>query len=610
MNFNFGNLSTGMWLVQTVAATFFAAGFIGFDLYLWRRAFGDGPYKTAFRGLLTLMPLAVGALMAYGGYAGFMDSMLFANIGLFALVVPLFDEQMTLIEYLVRCLGLAGIWLLHHASGQSSWSFLAMAAMVVILVLMRLGKDKIRYRARTLMAVSAFVAVAYWYTVPPLAMGLRVDGRLATQAVGMFLVMGAFTSFYWNWQWQQFQSQKKLKALAAYDNLTNEKTYTHNQADITALFEHAQANNEPLTLMALDIDRLRKINQDFGHLAGNTVLIQTAETLLGVFRKHDLHEHFYRIGGEEFNIAFPDASPDQLLPVIRECWQAIHDGQFSYEGVAIPVTASIGVSGLQAGDGVVDDLYKRADDNLYASKQRGRDTITIDGAPVAGDDTPSIAPTYAFYAQPIMDAQRETVQIWGNELLLRTYDVAQARWMLPNSFDLAIDLQVELIYQAVAKARCKNVAINLTLAQFADPQTAYALIACLQSQDGPTGLTVEIVDVPDLATTRNISAIYRAAGIRIHIDDVGSDNSFELVQQLIPYVDGVKFAIQNLRKTESPERIQERIRFWAGIANKGHLRIILEGVEDQADVEFAKTLGIHYFQGYYFAKPALPKLAA
>jgi GGDEF domain-containing protein len=78
---------------------------------------------------------------------------------------------------------------------------------------------------------------------------------------------------------------KKLKALAAYDNLTNEKTYTHNQADITALFEHAQANHEPLTLMALDIDRLRKINQDFGHLAGNTVLIQTAETLLGVFRQ-------------------------------------------------------------------------------------------------------------------------------------------------------------------------------------------------------------------------------------------------------------------------------------------------------------------------------------
>jgi hypothetical protein len=97
--------------------------------------------------------------MAYGGYAGFMDSMLFANIGLFAMVVPLFDEQMTLIEYLVRALGLAGIWLLHHASGQSSWGLLAMAAMVVILVLMRLGKDKIRYRARTLMAVSTFVAL-------------------------------------------------------------------------------------------------------------------------------------------------------------------------------------------------------------------------------------------------------------------------------------------------------------------------------------------------------------------------------------------------------------------------------------------------------------------
>lgn len=91
---------------------------------------------------------------------------------------------------------------------------------------------------------------------------------------------------------------------------------------------------------------------------------------------------------------------------------------------------------------------------------------------------------------------------------------------------------------------------------------------------------------------------------------VGSDNSFELVQQLIPYVDGVKFAIQNLRKTEAPEQIQERIRFWAGVANQNNLRIILEGVEDQADIDFAKALSIHYFQGYFFAKPALPKLAA
>ncbi|MEL1196444.1 hypothetical protein AADX85_15370, partial [Staphylococcus epidermidis] len=84
--------------------------------------------------------------------------------------------------------------------------------MVVILVLVRIGKEKIRYRARTLMAVSTFVGFAYWYTVPPLAMGLRVDSRLATQAVAMFLVMGAFTSFYWNLQWQQLQHKKHLEA--------------------------------------------------------------------------------------------------------------------------------------------------------------------------------------------------------------------------------------------------------------------------------------------------------------------------------------------------------------------------------------------------------------
>ncbi|WP_407892748.1 diguanylate cyclase domain-containing protein [Lacticaseibacillus sp. N501-2] len=610
MNFNFGDLSASMWLVQTVAATFFTAGFVGIELYIWRRAFGGQRDATFFRWLLTLMPLATGAIMAYGGYAGFMDGMMFTNMALFILLVPIFDEQIAIGEYALRMLGVAGIWWMHHASGQSAWGYLAMVAMLGIGIAIRLRADENRNRSRTLMIVAAFAGIAFWYTVPPLAAGLRVDGRLATQAVGMFLVMAALTDFFWSWQWQQFQTHQQLKDLAAYDKLTNATTYQQDQADITALFEKAQADHQPLTLMALDIDRLRKINQEFGHLAGNAVLIQTAETLLGVLKKHDLHEHFYRAGGEAFNVAFPNASPDQLLPVIRECFQAIHDGQFSYEGVAIPVTASIGVTEVQVGDGVADDLYKRADDNVYASKQRGRDTITIDGAPVQANEMRSIAPKYAFFAQPIMDASAQPPQVWCNELLLRTYDIAQGRWVLPNSFDLAIDLQVQLIYQAVANAHSKNVAINLTLAQFADPQTAYALIACLQSHDGPDALTVEIVDVPDLATTRSISAIYRAAGIQIHIDDVGSDNSFELVQQLIPYVDGVKFAMQNLRQTESTQRIQERIRFWAEVAQKNSLQIILEGVEAQADIDFVEALGIHYFQGYFFAKPALPQLAA
>lgn len=112
--------------------------------------------------------------------------------------------------------------------------------------------------------------------------------------------------------------------------------------------------------------------------------------------------------------------------------------------------------------------------------------------------------------------------------------------------------------------------------------------------------------MPDLGTMRRSTAMYRDANIIVLIDDVGSDNSFELVQELLPYVDGVKFAIRNLRKTETFARTKERIRFWVGVAKRSKIKFVLEGVEDSTEVAFARSLGIEYFQGYYYGKPALP----
>lgn len=71
-----------------------------------------------------------------------------------------------------------------------------------------------------------------------------------------------------------------------------------------------------------------------------------------------------------------------------------------------------------------------------------------------------------------------------------------------------------------------------------------------------------MTDVVATTGTRQISAGYRAAGMNLLIDDVGSDNSFELVHSKFAYVEGVKFAMQNLRRTTKPDELLERVRFW------------------------------------------------
>lgn len=138
---------------------------------------------------------------------------------------------------------------------------------------------------------------------------------------------------------------------------------------------------------------------------------------------------------------------------------------------------------------------------------------------------------------------------------------------------------------------------------------AHALVEFKASEHGPEQLIVEITDVTDVLTTREITAIYRAGNVQINIDDVGSDNSFEVVRDLLPYVDGVKFAMQNLRIGNTQAKMRERIAFWNEIAKDNHLEFILEGVENADEVAWAHDeLGITLMQGYFFNKPSLPAM--
>lgn len=191
-------------------------------------------------------------------------------------------------------------------------------------------------------------------------------------------------------------------------------------------------------------------------------------------------------------------------------------------------------------------------------------------------------------------------------MLLRAYNQRKQRWTLPKRFDIEVMDQITLMRKVLTSGASKQMTINLTLPQFCDPDNAIALVGFANADYGPEKLTVEITEVPDLGTMRRITSLYRAGNVNVLIDDVGSDNSFELVQKLLPYVDGVKFAIQNLRKDESFERIKERIRFWVKVAKQYRIDFILEGVESAEEVTFARELGIEYLQGYYYGKPALP----
>ena len=213
----------------------------------------------------------------------------------------------------------------------------------------------------------------------------------------------------------------------------------------------------------------------------------------------------------------------------------------------------------------------------------------------------------AFFEQEIIDVTSTGNSKWGAELLLRAKNPRNQQWELPNRFDISVEQQISFITEVLIRDRAlKRMTINLTLAQFSNSNTANSLAGFTTATYGPETLIIEITTVPDLSTIRRVTALYRAAGVKIYIDDVGSDNSYELVRKILPYIDGVKFAIQNLREEEPIDRIQERVAFWIEIADNAGIDFILEGVETAEDVAFARHLGVTHFQGFYFGKPVLP----
>jgi diguanylate cyclase (GGDEF)-like protein len=599
-----------MWIAQVLIAIFFTSGFIRHYQNIYRNAFviPDYKHKMAARIALMVLSIGIGMMLHLMGYVVGKNAVMFHNLGLFLLLFPLLDDDISIWELLIRIAGLDVVWVMHHNMHYDRPQFWISIVLLTIGVLaMRKWPDYIRNHLWASMATFTYAALIFWLLLPPFA-DPADQVAVTVRSILMFIAIGSMAAYLWIREHQRAKKNETLRQLANYDQLTNAKTYSLYQHDVTSMFERTRAAGQPLTLVALDIDHFKQINDHYGHLAGNAVLIGVATTLSDVLGKYGDSHQIYRTGGEEFNIAFPDRKPDEVLPVITECWNAVRKEHYKYEDFDVAITLSMGITAVRDTDRTIDDTYKRADDNLYLSKRAGRDTITVEGETVQTRADHDLIATYTYFTQGIIDTD-DGNRRYRNELLLRMFDHEHDRWILPDMFDISVATQINLMQKAIAVSSTRRLAINLTTEQFADDSVAHALVEFKASEHGPEQLIVEITDVPDVLTTREITAIYRAGNVQINIDDVGSDNSFEVVRDLLPYVDGVKFAMQNLRIGNTQAKMSERIAFWNEIAKDNHLEFILEGVENADEVAWAHDeLGITLMQGYFFNKPSLPAM--
>jgi two-component system cell cycle response regulator len=157
--------------------------------------------------------------------------------------------------------------------------------------------------------------------------------------------------------------------------ITDGLTSVHNKRYLQEVLEReiprAQRHGRDLSLMMLDIDHFKQVNDTYGHLAGDAVLRDLAAIVKGRLRPDDV---LGRYGGEEFAVVLPETPMAGAVRIAEELRSLVEAHQFMVEDERIRVTLSIGVADLELAT-TAEQLFKSADERLYAAKRDGRNQV-------------------------------------------------------------------------------------------------------------------------------------------------------------------------------------------------------------------------------------------
>lgn len=174
-------------------------------------------------------------------------------------------------------------------------------------------------------------------------------------------------------------SNEKLHNLSMRDSLTNLSNRRHFDIALAQEAHRAQRNSRDLSLLMLDVDRFKRFNDTYGHMAGDTCLAMVADVLRKATRRAG--ELAARYGGEEFALILPDVSIDEAARIAESIRAGVERLNVPcLSGRRTSVTISIGVAGLGAGADV-QALVEDADDALYRAKEDGRNLVRVADTP-------------------------------------------------------------------------------------------------------------------------------------------------------------------------------------------------------------------------------------
>jgi len=377
-------------------------------------------------------------------------------------------------------------------------------------------------------------------------------------------------------------------------------------------------------LLLLDLDRFKEVNDTLGHHHGDLLLQQVAERLQGSMRDSDT---VARLGGDEFAVLLPKVASVQDAAGVADKLSAAIEAPFTVDGLTLDVEASIGVAAYPDHGASANELLQRADVAMYAAKAAHLSYVVYD--PALDRHSPRrlgllgqlrralAAGELVVHYQP--KAEVRSGRIIGVEALVRwqhpEYGLLGPGEFVPLAETTGLIRPLTSYVLEAALCQCRgwldagrdlSVAVNLSTRCLLDLALPDQIIGLLEDTAvAPERLVLEITEssiMTDPARALEILNRLHALGVQLAIDDFGTGYSSMAYLKSLP-VQELKVDrsfVQHLRDNQSDAVI---VRSTVDLGHNLGLRVVAEGVEDEATLGELASLGCDSVQGYYLAKP-------
>jgi diguanylate cyclase (GGDEF)-like protein len=421
------------------------------------------------------------------------------------------------------------------------------------------------------------------------------------------------------------RSRNELHHQALHDPLTG----LPNRALFMEQLEHAIARSRrrgtPVSVLFLDLDGFKAVNDTLGHEAGDEVLVGVAERLRRTLRDEDT---VARLGGDEFGIVLEEELHGATLSAQRIIRRL--ERPWSLSSGNVPVGVSIGIA-ARTGEEELDELLRRADRAMYAAKASGKGRWRVFSPDLGGEllaarslraelQRAVEAEEFVVHYQPVMDLRSGSMT--GVEALVRWnhpergllppsefLEEAEAsghvvhidRWVLREACR-----QVREWQRTITGAEGLSVHVNLSARQLQHPGLAEEIGDAVRfSGLAPSDLVLEITETT-LVQDADAAAIelrkLKELDVRLALDDFGT--GFSSLSHLHEFpIDIIKIDRSFVASLGHAGKRSELVQALVTLGKTLGLIVVAEGIEEAAQLQHLRAIGCERAQGYYFAKP-------